>query len=238
MAIIGLVLVGFSADIMDLRNRTGHRRYSIKAYYWNETTDSNDVYKNGHVLGKPGQIEYTSYIATLCAGCLCTVIGIIVGSLVFRYRYSLFKLQLADSQVGSSNDCRRNHLRAAADLRDPQKYSWIFPTCVALDTMLLIVVNDIAVVAGLKEGVGNNWWLMYYQFSPKYMLNLAPTVPNYHIWMFNPDHVRTSPCYPSSKTIPCPRSASKDIDGLYADMSADVHCYTMDLLVCALGRLV
>ena len=98
VAALGIVLVGFSADIIDYRNRTGWRPYDINALYYNRTTDDNLYYKTV-LLGRPTNIDFTSFISTLIAGIICVVVGIVVGSLVISHRYSLLKLQLGDTKV-------------------------------------------------------------------------------------------------------------------------------------------
>lgn len=98
MAAVGLVVIGFSAELIDYRNRTSYGHYDISAVYYNETSNEYASVPK-RLLGRPTRIEFTSFITTLSAGIVCTLVGVFVGSLVITHRYSLLKLQLADTQV-------------------------------------------------------------------------------------------------------------------------------------------
>ena len=111
---------------MDFRGRTSHKYYTVGVYYYNETSHQREL-SNKRLLGKPGQIEYSGIISLLVAGLVCTLVGVIVGGLVVGHRYSLLKLQLADTKVRHPIIFSESRLTLSeiqldlANLRDPRR---------------------------------------------------------------------------------------------------------------------
>ena len=96
-AILGAVILGLSADVY--RDADNVNTIPVRVKHYRQGQQS--AIFNGDIIDTLSQYDYSSYSASMAAGAVCLLIGMLVGLLLMSRRYSLQKLQLGDTKVGS-----------------------------------------------------------------------------------------------------------------------------------------